>query len=231
MRLPRHRLVPIVALLLIASGGAAMALAVTSSDPTAPQPGVAAAGWVDIPPAAAAPPTQVAASPQAGLEPGKRGALVLPRSRPVRLRIPTIGLDASVDVVGLTAAGALQVPAAGPGYDLPAWYRGSPTPGELGPAVVVGHVDSWTGPSVFFRLGALHPGDQVQVTRADGSRATFLVTGVRRYAKSRFPTRLVYGPVSYAALRLITCGGPFDRTSGHYRDNTIVFAVLTATRR
>lgn len=148
-------------------------------------------------------------------------------SKPAAITIPAIGVRSAVFEVGLTAAGALEVPAPGPRYDQAAWYRGSPRPGSRGPAVIVGHVDSVrSGPSVFFRLGALHAKDQVQVRRGDGSVAVFAVDSVHSYAKSAFPTKLVYGPTTYPALRLITCGGPFDKSTGHYEQNVVVFAHL-----
>jgi sortase (surface protein transpeptidase) len=127
--------------------------------------------------------------------------------------------------VGTTPGGALAVPA-GSHYDQAAWYRYSPTPGSLGPAVIVGHIDSTKGASVFFRLGSLGPGDLVRVTRTDQSVAEFAVDDVARYRKDHFPTKRVYGNTDHAALRLISCGGPFDRSSGHYRDNIIVTASL-----
>ncbi len=103
----------------------------------------------------------------------------------------------------------------------------SPTPGSLGPSIIVGHVDSAKGgPSVFFRLGELRAKDSVTITRVDGSVATFSVTAVRRYPKDAFPTRLVYGNTADSALRLLTCGGPFDEKTGHFRDNIIAFATL-----
>ncbi|MGH9099930.1 MAG: sortase domain-containing protein, partial [Acidimicrobiales bacterium] len=120
----------------------------------------------------------------------------------------------------------------GPDYNEAAWYEYSPTPGQLGPAVIEGHIDSAAeGPSVFFDLGALVPGDHVDVARADGTVAVFTVTGVREYPKTSFPTTAVYGNTDFAALRLITCGGAFDYATGHYLDNTIVFASLTSHHR
>jgi sortase (surface protein transpeptidase) len=117
------------------------------------------------------------------------------------------------------------VPAPGPDYDRAGWYRYSPVPGALGPAVIAGHVDSAAvGPSVFFRLSSLRPGDTALVTRTDGSVAEFAVDGVRRYPKGQFPTELVYGDTDHAALRLITCGGAF--ANGHYFDNIVVRASL-----
>jgi hypothetical protein len=146
---------------------------------------------------------------------------------PVAITIRAIGVSSAVFDVGLTPAGALQVPAPGPHYDEAAWYRGSPPPGIRGPAVIVGHVDSARdGPSVFFRLGALRPKDLVEIRRADGSVVVFAVDSVRSYAKAAFPTQLVYGSTSFPALRLITCGGRFDRRSGHYEQNVVAFGHL-----
>lgn len=151
---------------------------------------------------------------------------VLPASAPVTLAIPAIDVRSPVQRLGLTPEGTLEVPAPGPHYDEAGWYRYSPTPGSLGPAVIVGHLDSARGRSIFFRLGGLKPHDRVLVTRADGSVAVFEVNAVRRYRKNQFPTQLVYGNTNHAALRLITCGGPIDRTSGHHRDNIVVLASL-----
>jgi sortase (surface protein transpeptidase) len=156
-------------------------------------------------------------------------ALVLPASKPVSITIPAIGVESSLLRLGQAADGTLEVPAPGRDYDKAGWYRYSPTPGVLGPAVIVGHVDSATdGPSVFFRLENLRPKDRVRVTRTDGSVAIFEVDDVRTFRKARFPTRLVYGDTDHAALRLITCGGPFDG-AGHYRDNVVVLASLVGS--
>jgi hypothetical protein len=152
---------------------------------------------------------------------------VMARSLPVSLSIPSIKVTSALLELGRMADGTIQVPLPGPHYDQAGWYRFSPTPGSLGPAVIVGHVDSAAhGPSVFFRLGALKPHAEVRVTRADGTTAIFGIDAVRRYAKGGFPTGLVYGNTSTAALRLITCGGTFDRRTGHYEDNIVVFATL-----
>lgn len=154
---------------------------------------------------------------------------VLPSSVPLALSIPAIGVRSPLLLLGRTADGALEVPVPGPHYDDAGWYRYSPSPGSLGPAVIVGHVDSAAdGPSVFFRLGDLRPRDTVLVTRTDGSVAVFAVDDVRRYPKARFPTQFVYGNTNHAALRLITCGGSFDRASGHYLDNIVVTASLVS---
>jgi sortase (surface protein transpeptidase) len=148
-------------------------------------------------------------------------------SVPVLITIPAIGVRSPVLALGQSRSGAMEVPPPGPHYDDAGWYRYSPTPGSVGPAVVVGHVDSAAhGPSVFARLGSLHPRDLVRITRADGSVAVFAIEAVRRYTKATFPTQLVYANTDKAALRLVTCGGPFERASGHYRDNIVVLASL-----
>jgi LPXTG-site transpeptidase (sortase) family protein len=141
---------------------------------------------------------------------------------PVALTIPAIGVQTSLIHLGLTAAGALQVPSS---TAVAGWYAGSPRPGAIGPAVIAGHVDSHTGPGVFFHLPQLRSGDHVYVRRADGTLAVFRVTAVRSYAKDRFPTLAVYGPTPDAELRLITCGGAFDPQLGSYLSNTVVYAV------
>ena len=154
---------------------------------------------------------------------------VLTASKPVSISIPAIGVESNLLELGRTAGGGLAVPALGIAYNLPGWYRYSPTPGSLGPAVIAGHVDSAEdGPAVFYRLGALKRGDTVRVLRADRRTATFRVDDVRRYSKSAFPTALVYGNTNHAALRLITCGGPFNSATGSYEDNVIVWASLTS---
>jgi len=155
---------------------------------------------------------------------------VLPRSKPVSIDIPAIGVRSTVQHLGLTAQGTLQVPAPGPHYNEAAWYKLSPTPGSPGPAVITGHVDSAAqGPSVFYNLGDLRPSDKVLVTRADGRVAVFRVDGVRHYPKDHLPSQLIYGNTRHAALRLITCGGPFDHATGHYVDNIVVFASLVGS--
>jgi hypothetical protein len=152
---------------------------------------------------------------------------VLPASAPLALTIPAIGVTSSLLRLGQTARGVLEVPPPGSHYDQAGWYRYSPTPGSLGPSIIAGHVDSArAGPSVFFRLGRLHPKDTILVKRADGLTAVFTVDAVGRYPKTRFPTELVYGNTNRAALRLITCGGPFDRRTRNYLDNIVVFASL-----
>jgi sortase (surface protein transpeptidase) len=145
-------------------------------------------------------------------------------ARPVSLTIPAIGVRTGLVHLGLTSSGALQVPSS---TTVAGWYTGSARPGATGAAVIVGHIDSKTGPGVFFRLRLLHAGSRVYIRRADGTLAVFRVTSVRSYPKSRFPSLAVYGPVPDAELRLITCGGAFDVATGHYLSNLIAYATLT----
>jgi Sortase domain len=146
-----------------------------------------------------------------------------PVARPTGLEIPAIGVRTRLVRLGLTASGALQVPAS---TAVAGWYTGSPRPGAIGAAVIAGHIDSYLGPGVFFRLRELRPGDLIYVQRRRASLAVFRVTAVRTFLKAKFPTAEVYGPVPNAQLRLITCGGTFDPATGHYLSNVIVFAVL-----
>lgn len=147
-------------------------------------------------------------------------------SRPTAVRIPSIGVDSPVHGLGLDAEGRLQVPS-GARYDEVAWYDGSPTPGEVGPAVLEGHVTgSGYAPSVFFELGNTREGDRIEVDRADGSTAIFEVTEIKSAPKADFPRVDVYGATKGPELRVITCGGTFDEESGHHLDNVIVFAEL-----
>lgn len=151
----------------------------------------------------------------------------LSRSAPVRIVIPAIGVSSAVDRVDLDKRGAIAVPQPGPHYDEAAWFTGSPSPGQVGPATVVGHVDSAKGgPSVFFRLGSLHQGNEVKLTRADGIDVSFTVYRAQRYHKDAFPTNAVYGNTATPELRLITCGGSFDAGAGHYTDNIVIYARL-----
>jgi sortase (surface protein transpeptidase) len=148
-----------------------------------------------------------------------------PGSRPLALSIPAIGVHTTLVPLGLAADGTLEVPTS---FSVAGWYDLGPAPGDPGAAVVLGHVDSTSGPAVFYRLGDLAPGELVRVAREDGTDALFRVYAIREFAKSAFPTSLVYGRTRGAELRLITCGGPFDETTGHYLDNVVVFARAVA---
>jgi hypothetical protein len=144
-------------------------------------------------------------------------------SAPVKVTIPKLGITTGVMALGLLPDGSMAVP---PNADIVGWFTGAPTPGSLGPAVLAGHED-WNGKDgAFAHIGHLRAGDQIVVNRADGSVAVFAVTKVLEYQKTQFPTQAVYGPIDRAGLRLITCGGPFDSSTHHYRDNVIAFADL-----
>ena len=140
--------------------------------------------------------------------------------QPVSIAIPAVGIDARVVPVGLRADRTMEVPE----VDLAGWYEPGPRPGEAGPAVIVGHVDSRHGPAVFFRLGELRPGNRITVGQQGGAARSFLVERVERSPKEALPVGRIWDPTRRPVLRLITCGGSFDRSTGHYRDNVVVYA-------
>lgn len=149
---------------------------------------------------------------------------VLSKSEPTNLKIERLGINYPTKAVGKLADGTMETP---PVLEwVTGWYKYSPTPGELGPSIIVGHVDSYKGPSVFWRLREVLPGDIIEVARADGSVASFKVDSLQQFDQSNFPTETVYGNIDHAGLRLITCGGTFNRATGHYTENTVVFASL-----
>ncbi len=162
--------------------------------------------------------------PQAGTEAIK----ALAWSVPVRVIIPAISVNAPVTEVGLNQDRTVQTPPLD-AHNLAGWYKYSVTPGQTGSSLIVGHVDSYTGPSIFFRLKELHKGDTIQVKRADGQLVIFTIDGVQVASKTAFPTQAVYRNTGYPSLRLVTCGGPFDHANGHYLDNIIVYAHLQRT--
>jgi Sortase domain len=205
----RIRVAGIAGALLLA-GGAVTIAAATLAQQHAPQPAAGAAGAV---------------GPRAAKGPSLR------RSLPVSVDIPAIGVHSKLLHLGVNADGSIKVPPLATSASTAAWYKYSATPGQIGAAVIEGHVDSYHGPAVFFRLGALRPGNTIDVTLADGITAIFRVTGVREYTKTKFPARIIYGATDYAALRLITCGGTFDYATGHYRSSTVVFASLDGYRK
>ena len=145
-----------------------------------------------------------------------------PALRATDVRLPTLGVDSTLVDLDVGTDGVLQPPA---DPDVAGWYRRGAAPGEQGPAVIAGHVDSQEGPAVFYRLDQLAPGDPVEVARSDGKAFDYRVVSVESHAKAAFPTALVYGPAPGSVLRLITCGGVFDPRSRHYRDNVVVTAV------
>jgi sortase (surface protein transpeptidase) len=146
---------------------------------------------------------------------------------PVRVEIPRIGVSSKLIKLGKKEDGTVDTGPDALPWGVAGWYTGSTRPGDPGSAVIMGHVDSKeSGPAVFYRLRELRPGDQVRITRDDGSVVRFAVDRTEQYPKANFPTDEVYYPTLQSELRLITCGGTFDDTWGHYRSNIIVFAKL-----
>jgi sortase family protein len=222
-----HRGRALLAAVAVVLVGAAVVLTVVAvrAQKQAPQPPVSAAGTYGADrPGAATPPSRSAS----GAAPRTRGP-VLAASAPVELSIPAIGVKSGLLRLGLNPDHTVQVPPLGAVSEA-GWYRNSPTPGQLGPAILLGHVDSAQyGPGVFFKLGALRKGDTVSVRRSDHRVAVFRVDAVVRYAKNHFPTLTVYGNTDHAALRLITCGGKFDFSTQNYEDNIVAFASLVSS--
>jgi sortase (surface protein transpeptidase) len=176
-----------------------------------------------VPPAGpgAVPPTASNASA------GPPARTALPRSTPVQMSIPAIDAASTLIPLQLNPDRTVQVPPVEKPMQA-GWYSPGPTPGEIGSSVILGHVDGHSEAGIFFRLRELRPGGQVLITRQDGITARFVVYQTEQVAKDDFPTDKVYGATARPELRLITCGGAFDRQSGNYRDNVIVFAVLAA---
>lgn len=199
----------------------AVAIAAQVRAPGSPR----AVGVIDPPPSPVS-----TASPAAAPSPATPVDEPLGASRPLHITIPAIKVSSAVQPIGLADDGTLAVPAPGPNEDKAAWFEKSPTPGQPGPAIIEGHVDTTSGPSVFFELAKLRPGNRIQVTRADGIVAVFTVDALRDYSKDAFPTSTVYGAkdLRRPALRLITCSD-FDTALGTHTGNTVVFAHLTAT--
>ena len=215
MLIPRPAAITIAVGLLAISVGAVGLLTRHSTPAMRPPP----LGVATVPA-----PTGPIVGPPAALPRSARqtSARPVPVARPVSLVIPMIGVKTQLIELGLTAGGALQVPST---TTVAGWYTGSPRPGAIGPAIIEGHVDSLTGPGVFYRLSELQPGDRIYVRRADGTTVEFRVTAAQTYLKAYFPTAAVYGPTPDPELRLITCGGTFDYATGHYLSNTIIYAT------
>jgi hypothetical protein len=173
---------------------------------------------LDVPP----PPASVAAPVVESAEPIVPG---MARSVPTKILIKSVWINANIDQVGLAKDGTLETPSYERANNA-AWYRFGPSPGETGPAVIVGHVDSKTERAVFFELRRVKPGATIEVSRADGTKALFKVDSVEQFPKSAFPTERVYGPTHKPTLRLVTCGGRYNRATEDYPDNIIVFATL-----
>ncbi|KUL36327.1 peptidase C60 [Streptomyces sp. NRRL F-4489] len=184
----------------------------TSADATTPQSR----------PAVAASASHRAATP--------RTDLALPRSAPKRLTIPEIAVDAPFTQLTLAPTGQLNPPPAGD-TNLVGWFKDGAAPGERGAAIVAGHVDTKTGPAVFLQLETLKPGSTVEITREDGIVATFKIDSVETFSKANFPNDRVYSDTPDAQLRLITCGGAYDRKAKDYVANVVAFAHLVSSKR
>ena len=196
-------------LLLMASTVLAIGLHGGSRALPAPSPSVAARK--------AAVPTVVAPATATALQTG--------RSVPVQLRVPAIGLSVSLSSLGITPYGTVQVPTT---ITQPGWFRLGPSPGQIGSAVILGHVDNSTGPGVFFNLRTLAAGDQVFVLLTDGDTVQFAVDSVAMYSKEQFPAQRVYASHGSSALQLVTCGGVFDHQTGSYLSNVVVYTSLVS---
>lgn len=225
--LVRHRRILIAVVLLVAAGVLAV-LAMDAARAPVPAPLVAAsaapegdAAMDDGSPTVAAPRTSPSATP----EPDSVTVQRPPQALPARLQVPSIAVDTELEQLGLLDDGSLATPV---DTDLAGWFEGGPRPGAVGPAVIAGHV-SWNGdPSVFFRLTELSPGDEITVEQMDGTTVAFEVTRIEQHPKDEFPTVAVYSNTEGPELRLITCGGEFDSSTGHFDDNIVVFATLVS---
>lgn len=184
-------------------------------------PGLAATPDPQAPPDPASPdpaspdPAAPAADPAA--------AFTMDPSPPASIKASAVGITSTLGQVAVNPDGTIEVPT---DYSQAGWYRLGPTPGELGPAVILGHVDSLKGPAVFYNLSSMRPGQTIDVTRVDNTVAHFRVDAINTYRRDQFPTDAVYGPINYAGLRLITCGGAYDKKAKAYESNVVVFATL-----
>ncbi|MGY1858505.1 class F sortase [Modestobacter sp. SYSU DS0290] len=222
-RRPGPRTWTALAVALVVVAVVAVVVAVTGQE-RPPQPAATARAT------SAAPTGEPAPAPPAPSSTPEAAESAEPVAEPVSLSIPAIGVTSELMRLGLNDDGTVEVPPLEPD-DQAGWYERGPAPGAVGPAALLGHVDSAAhGPGVFFELGALQPGDEVEVGRTDGSVAVFAVDRVERHPKDDFPTIEVYGDTDDAQLRLITCGGDFDSAARSYEDNVIAFATLVRTQ-
>ena len=224
-----------LAVLLVVAGAAALVIGWRAQrHPPQPPPSAAIAQPV-VPPT-----NSLSTGPSAGGTTGsstteRPGTVstgpVLVRSIPLSIAIPDIGVSSNLLQLGINPDHTVQVPPLSRNSQA-GWYRYSPTPGQLGPSVILGHVDSAEyGPGVFFKLGALRPGNLVDVTRSDHTVGVFRIERVVAYPKNHFPTLEVYGNTDHAALRLITCGGTFDFSTRSYQSNIVAYASLASSHR
>jgi sortase (surface protein transpeptidase) len=200
-----------VAAFLLLAGAAAISVGVRGGDHALPAPSPS--------------PTAKRFAAPADKTPPAVATLATVRSVPTNLSIPAIGLSVSLSTLGTNADGTVQVPT---NDQQPGWFRLGPSPGQVGSAVILGHVDNYTGPGVFFQLRTLVAGDQVFVTLSDGDTAQFAVSSVAMYSKQQFPDQSVYASHGSSALQLVTCGGVFDHQTGSYLSNIVVYSSLVA---
>ena len=214
---------PLAATTTVAGQTASSAPGTVAASPSAAAATTAPAPSVGTPVPAPVEPPSALASPPTGP--------VLAASPPVSLSVPAIGISSPLIELGRNADGTVEVPSLDDPDSKPGWYRNSPAPGALGPAIILGHVDSRQfGPGVFYSLQNLQAGDTIDVARADGTVAEFVIDSVQSVQKSNFPTLEVYGNLDHSGLRLITCGGEFDPDAQSYESNIIVFASLAGSR-
>jgi sortase (surface protein transpeptidase) len=197
---------------LTAAGAAGIAVAVAAG-----QPGVLTGAATQVPATVQTSAPKLTSAPM---------ARALAASVPLRVEIPALRVSAPLVELGRNANGTLQVPPLD-NHDLAGWFDRSVTPGQKGTSIILGHVDSFTGPSVFFSIKMLRPGDIIDVVRADGDTAVFSVDGVQEVAKATFPASIIDEKTRYPELRLITCGGPFNTATRQYLDNIVVYSHLT----
>lgn len=181
-------------------------------------PGAARAGTTDL----SVPPRAASGSGARSPAPARS------RSAPVALRIPAIDVSVPLSELGLNPDKTVEVP---DDFEQPGWFRLGPTPGEVGSAVILGHVDSYRGPAVFFRLGSLRPGDRIEVDLVNGDVVSFVVDSVQTHRKDQFPARQVYGSKGVSALQLVTCGGEYDARARSYLSNVVAYTSFVGTSR
>ena len=215
-----------VAALAVAAGlvviaGATTGLLLTRHSTPAMRPAAVGVGAV---PAPTGPIVGAFPSPTGPIVAVSQSAAPKPVAAPVSLTIPLIGVQTNLMTLGLGSNGTLDVPPLSMA-SVAGWYTGSPRPGAIGSAIIVGHIDTTKGPAVFYRLNTLTRGDKIYVKRSDGTLVEFQVTSVQQYPKDHFPTQAVYGAVPDPELRLITCDGTFDLATGHYLSNIVVYAT------
>jgi sortase (surface protein transpeptidase) len=217
-----------LAIILAVAGITATAVGYANRQKPPPRPSAAAAGTITpstAPPSPATSTARATASPTgvSATRPTTPSQATRFGRLPIAISIPSIGVQSPIVGLGLNADGTVEVPTS---FHEAGWYKYGVEPGQNGPSVYLGHADSVSGPGVFYKLGALRPGAHVVVQRADGKLVTFVITGVRQYSKTAFPTLDVYADTPIPTIRLVTCGGAFDSATHHYLSNIVAFGQL-----